>query len=73
MHTFEEVIRYAIRHEEEEAAFYLDLAERSPSGEQRAIMLAHARQEEEHKRRLEAILLAERLPATPPLVLEPVW
>lgn len=62
MHSFGEVIEYAIRHEEEEAAFYEGLAERAESTDQKKAMLEHARQEREHKRHLENILSRHRLP-----------
>ncbi|MBF0295196.1 MAG: ferritin family protein [Magnetococcales bacterium] len=63
MHSFEEIIQFAIHHEEEEAAFYREMAERSKTPDQREIMLAHAREEEDHKRRLEAIMSMGRLPS----------
>ncbi|MBF0179549.1 MAG: ferritin family protein [Magnetococcales bacterium] len=63
MHSFEEIIQFAINHEEEEAAFYREMAARSRTADQRDIMVAHAREEEEHKRRLEAILAMGRLPS----------
>ncbi len=64
MHSFEEIIRYAIKHEEEEAAFYRDMANRSKSADQKAIMLDHAQQEEDHKRRLLIILENNCLPTS---------
>ncbi|MBF0309187.1 MAG: ferritin family protein [Magnetococcales bacterium] len=62
MKTFEELIQLAIRHELIEAAFYEDLAQRSQSEDQRDALLAHAREEMEHKRHLERILDQGRLP-----------
>ncbi|MBF0460954.1 MAG: ferritin family protein [Magnetococcales bacterium] len=63
MHSFEEVMRHAIQHEDAEAAFYQEMAARSKSAEQRDIMLEHARQEGDHKRRLQEILANDRLPS----------
>ncbi|MBF0127383.1 MAG: ferritin family protein [Magnetococcales bacterium] len=62
MHSFTEVIRFAIRHEEAEAQFYREMAERSRTPDQKEIMLDHARQEEDHKRRLLIILENDVLP-----------
>lgn len=62
MHSFEEVIQYAIKHEEDEAAFYREMAARSKTADLKEIMLDHARQEEDHKRRLQVILENNCLP-----------
>ncbi|MBF0271604.1 MAG: ferritin family protein [Magnetococcales bacterium] len=56
MHSFEEVINFAIQHEEEEAAFYREMATRSKTRDQKEIMLEYALQEEDHKRRLQGIM-----------------
>ena len=63
MHSFDEVIEYAIQHEMDEAHFYEELAQRSESNDQKEAMLEHANQEWEHKRHLEKILSQHRLPS----------
>ncbi|MBF0589507.1 MAG: ferritin family protein [Magnetococcales bacterium] len=55
MKSFKEAIAFAIRHEEREAAFYTNLAERSESEDQRQALLARAGEEQEHKARLIAV------------------
>ncbi|MBF0147094.1 MAG: ferritin family protein [Magnetococcales bacterium] len=66
--TFEDAIRFAIRHEEEEARFYEGMAGRSRSEDQKQAMLAHAAEEYDHKRRLESILANGRLPVSTRIV-----
>ncbi|MBF0436977.1 MAG: ferritin family protein [Magnetococcales bacterium] len=60
--TFEDAIRFAIKHEEEEAKFYEGMAQRSKSEDQKQAMLGHAAEEYDHKRRLEVILANKHLP-----------
>ena len=62
MHSFEEVIHFAIKNEEKEEAFYRDMATRARTADQREILLDHARQEQDHKKRLELILANNALP-----------
>ncbi len=62
MKTFEEIIRFAMQHEDDEAAFYESLAERSKSQDQKNALMAHAEEEREHKRHLERILERGSLP-----------
>ncbi len=63
MQSFEEIIQFAIRHEEEEAAFYEQLASQSKSTDQKNALLAQAEEERSHKRHLEEILVTQRLPS----------
>ena len=63
MQSFEEIIHYAIRHEEEEAEFYEQLASRSLAADQKKALLEHAEEEKGHKRRLEDILSKQRIPS----------
>lgn len=63
MNSFEEIIQFAIRHEEAETAFYEQLAERSQSTDQKNALLEHAEEEKDHKRRLEEILENQRMPS----------
>jgi rubrerythrin len=65
MKTFKEIIEFAMQHEEEEAAFYESLADRSRSQDQKNALLAHAAEEREHKRHLENILKNGQLPEGP--------
>lgn len=62
MNSFEEIIQFAIHHEEEEANFYEDLAQRSKSADQKKALLEQAAEERDHKRRLEEILTTQQLP-----------
>ena len=62
MQSFEEIIQFAIRHEEEEAAFYESLAGRSVGEDQKKALLEHADEERNHKRMLEDILAKQRIP-----------
>ncbi|HIJ83001.1 MAG: rubrerythrin [Magnetococcales bacterium] len=71
MNTFEDAIRFAINHEEEEAKFYEGMAKRSTSEDQKKAMLAHADEEYDHKRRLEAILANKRLPVSSRITADP--
>lgn len=63
MQSFEEIIHFAIRHEEAEAAFYEQLANRSRGADQKKALLEHAEEEKDHKRRLEEILANQRIPS----------
>ncbi|MBF0142415.1 MAG: ferritin family protein [Magnetococcales bacterium] len=63
MNSFEEVIQHAMDHEEKEAQFYRELAGRAESADVREAMMAHAREEEEHRRHLEKIMANHRLPS----------
>lgn len=63
MQSFEEIIHFAIRHEEAEAAFYEQLASLSKGADQKKALLEHAAEEKDHKRRLEEILVNQKLPA----------
>jgi|SaaInlStandDraft_3_1057020.scaffolds.fasta_scaffold99844_1 rubrerythrin len=65
MKTFEEIVKFAMQHEDEEAAFYESLAARSKSTDQKNALLAHAAEEREHKRHLENILDRGQLPSGP--------
>ncbi|MBF0455075.1 MAG: ferritin family protein [Magnetococcales bacterium] len=65
MKSFEEIIKFAMQHEDEEAAFYESLADRSQSQDQKNALLAHAAEEREHKRHLEKILENGSLPNGP--------
>ncbi|MBF0424137.1 MAG: ferritin-like domain-containing protein [Magnetococcales bacterium] len=69
--TFEDAIRFAIYHEEEEAEFYESMASRSQSEDQKRIMLGQAAEERDHKRRLEAILAKGKLPIPSGVVADP--
>ncbi|MBF0110351.1 MAG: ferritin family protein [Magnetococcales bacterium] len=69
--TFEDAIRFAIGHEEDEAKFYEGMAARSKSEDQKKALLAHAAEEYDHKRRLEAILANKRLPISTRIVPDP--
>ena len=62
MKSFDEIIRFAIRNEADEAEFYEKLAEHSESADQKKFLLEQAKEEQEHKRRLEKILARNRLP-----------
>ena len=62
MKTFEDIINFAMQHEDSEAAFYEQLAERSQSQDQKDALLAHAAEEREHKRHLENIMVNGKLP-----------
>ena len=64
MQSFEEIIQFAICHEESEAAFYEQLANRSNSTDQKNALLAQAAEERDHKRRLEEILANQKLPSS---------
>lgn len=63
MQSFEEIIQFAMRHEERECAFYEQLAGRAKSADVKAALLEHAEEERDHKRRLEEILANQRIPA----------
>ena len=63
MQSFEELIHFAIRHEEAEAAFYEQLADRSQGADQKKALMDHADEERDHKRRLEEILANQRMPS----------
>ncbi|MGN7613595.1 ferritin family protein [Magnetococcales bacterium HHB-1] len=62
MDTFEAIINFAIRHEENENQFYRNLAEKAESKDLKKHLLEHAAQELEHKKHLEKILKQHRLP-----------
>lgn len=62
MKSFDEVIQYAIRHEEEEAAFYRGLAARAESKDLANVLLKRAEEEDDHKRHLEKIMAQHHLP-----------
>lgn len=62
MKTFEEVIRYAIRHEEREYAFYTKLADKADSTDLKNVLQKRAAEEQDHKARLEKILDEHHLP-----------
>ncbi|MBF0369483.1 MAG: ferritin family protein [Magnetococcales bacterium] len=62
MNSFDEIIQYAMEHEEKEAAFYEEMAERSESKDQKEAMLVHANEEREHKKHLEKIQKNHHLP-----------
>ncbi|MEO5378721.1 MAG: ferritin family protein [Magnetococcus sp. DMHC-6] len=62
MNNFEEIIQFAIRHEEEEAAFYQQMAQRADSADMKEALLVHAREEMLHKEHLEKIQANNRLP-----------
>ncbi|MBF0610048.1 MAG: ferritin family protein [Magnetococcales bacterium] len=62
MDRFIEVIEFAIQQEESEAEFYEMLATRAESQAVRNVLLDHAKQEWEHKARLQEILASHRLP-----------
>ena len=63
MNTFEEIVKFAMKHEDQEAAFYESLADRSRSQDQKSALLAHAEEERSHKRHLEKILANGKLPS----------
>ncbi|MBF0187464.1 MAG: ferritin family protein [Magnetococcales bacterium] len=63
MNTFEEVIRFAIKHEEHEEAFYRTMAERAENADLKEHLLEHARQEVDHKQRLMDILTSGSTPS----------
>lgn len=71
LNTFEDAIRFAIQHEEEEARFYESMAERSKSADQKKAMLGHAAEEYDHKRRLEIIMTKGHLPISTRIVADP--
>lgn len=56
MDTFRDIIQFAIRNEDAEARFYERLAARATTPDLKEMLLDNARQELEHKRRLELIL-----------------
>lgn len=60
--TFEEIIQYAMELEEEERAFYLELAKRVDNSEVRRLILAHADEELDHRQKLNRILGFHCLP-----------
>lgn len=62
MDSFEKIIHFAIRHEEAEARFYENLANRATSSDLKAHLLERSREEGEHKRQLEMILADHHLP-----------
>jgi rubrerythrin len=61
MNTFEEIIQFAIKHEEAEAGFYENMANRTDNKDAKQALRAHANEEREHKRHLENILQNNRL------------
>ncbi|MBF0620816.1 MAG: ferritin family protein [Magnetococcales bacterium] len=63
MNSFEEIILYAIKHEEAEAAFYVSLSEQVENDDVKAAMLHHAEEEVMHKTKLLEILENHRLPS----------
>lgn len=65
MKTFTEIVEFAMQHEDQEAAFYESLADRSQSQDQKNALLAHAAEEREHKRHLENILNNGKIPSGP--------
>ncbi len=60
--TFEEIIKFAIEHEEEEAVFYQNLAARAPSEDQKKALLAHMEEEAKQKEMLKQMLTHQSLP-----------
>ncbi|MBF0625443.1 MAG: hypothetical protein HQL82_11635 [Magnetococcales bacterium] len=62
MKTFEEIIQFAIRHEEQEIAFYRNLATRSPNQDQKNALLAQVNEEMAQKKMLEQMLASHDLP-----------
>ncbi|MBF0152746.1 MAG: hypothetical protein HQL64_03275 [Magnetococcales bacterium] len=62
MKTFEEIIQFAIAHEEEEVTFYQDLAARAPNEDQKSALLAHVEEEAEHRKMLKQMLTSQSLP-----------
>jgi rubrerythrin len=68
MTNFNDIIKKAMQHEDNEAAFYESLAKRSKSQDQKNALLAHAEEEREHKRYLEKILEKGEIPSGPAIV-----
>lgn len=60
--NFIEIVDYAIEREEEEALFYLELAQRVESADVRAMMLRHADEERQHRERLLEMRATHALP-----------
>ena len=59
MNTVHEILDFAIRQEEEAAAFYLSLAGRSETPEMKAVFDEFSEEEQRHKARLETVKRGE--------------
>ena len=62
MNTFEEIIEFAIKQEEESADFYRGLAERAKKPSMQKVFEELVSQEEGHKKRLESVLTKHKAP-----------